>query len=95
MSLTRNRSLVARLWVVLLVNGAVLSSWAPRIPAVKHLLGLSDSELGLALFGVAATQGGATWGSPSPAAPAGAVPTGIAGVSECAEATRASGRRAA
>jgi hypothetical protein len=95
MSLARNRSLVARLWVVFLVNGAVLSSWAPRIPEVKHLLGLSDSELGLASFGVAATQGGATWGSPSPAAPAGAVPTEIAGVSECAEATRASGRRAA
>jgi MFS family permease len=36
------------------VNGAVLSSWAPRIPEVKRLLDLSDSELGLALFGVAA-----------------------------------------
>lgn len=54
MSLTRHRSFVARLWVVFLVNGAVLSSWAPRIPEVKHLLGLSDSELGIALFGVAA-----------------------------------------
>lgn len=54
MSSTRHRSFVARLWVVFLVNGAVLSSWAPRIPEVKHLLGLSDSELGIALFGVAA-----------------------------------------
>ncbi|MDR7385586.1 MFS transporter [Promicromonospora iranensis] len=54
MSFTRNRSFAARLWVVFFVNGAVLSSWAPRIPEVKHLLGLSDSELGIALFGVAA-----------------------------------------
>lgn len=54
MYLTRNRSFVARLWVVFFVNGAVLSSWAPRIPEVKHSLGLSDSELGIALFGVAA-----------------------------------------
>jgi MFS family permease len=54
LSLPRNRSLVARLWAVFFVNGAVLSSWAPRIPEVKHLLDLSDSELGMALFGVAA-----------------------------------------
>ena len=54
MYLTRNRSFVSRLWVIFLVNGAVLSSWAPRIPEVKHLLDLSDSELGIALFGVAA-----------------------------------------
>ena len=54
MYLTRNRSFVARLWVVFFVNGAVLSSWAPRIPEVKRLLDLSDSELGIALFGVAA-----------------------------------------
>lgn len=54
MYLTRNRSFVACLWVAFFVNGAVLSSWAPRIPEVKYLLGLSDSELGIALFGVAA-----------------------------------------
>ncbi|WP_165362844.1 MFS transporter [Promicromonospora panici] len=52
--MTHNRSFAARLWVVFFVNGAVLSSWAPRIPEVKHLLNLSDSELGIALFGVAA-----------------------------------------
>ncbi|GAA4696895.1 putative arabinose efflux permease, MFS family [Promicromonospora umidemergens] len=51
---TRIRSFAARLWAVFFVNGAVLSSWAPRIPEVKRLLDLSDSELGIALFGVAA-----------------------------------------
>ncbi|MFD2794882.1 MFS transporter [Promicromonospora vindobonensis] len=54
MYLPRNRSFAARLWAVFFVNGAVLSSWAPRIPEVKDLLDLSDSELGVALFGVAA-----------------------------------------
>lgn len=48
------RSFAARLWTVFFVNGAVLSSWAPRIPEVKHLLDLGDSELGIALFGIAA-----------------------------------------
>ncbi|MFD2024377.1 MFS transporter [Promicromonospora aerolata] len=52
--MTRICSFAARLWVVFFVNGAVLSSWAPRIPEVKRLLDLSDSELGTALFGVAA-----------------------------------------
>ncbi|WNV75284.1 MFS transporter [Geodermatophilus sp. DSM 44513] len=51
---TRNRSVAAHLWTVFFVNGAVLSSWAPRIPEVKHFLDLSDSGLGIALFGVAA-----------------------------------------
>ena len=36
-----------------LLNGAVLASWAPRIPAVKADLDLSDPDLGIALFGVA------------------------------------------
>ncbi|WP_089339068.1 hypothetical protein [Blastococcus mobilis] len=40
--------------MIFLVNGAVLSSWAPRIPRVTAGLGLSDTELGVALFGVAA-----------------------------------------
>lgn len=43
-----------RLWTVFFINWTVLSSWAPRIPEVKDLLGLSDSELGIALFGIAA-----------------------------------------
>ncbi|MGC5023862.1 MFS transporter [Tsukamurella sp. DT100] len=42
------------LWLVFFVNGAVLSSWAPRIPEVKDRLALSDAALGAALFGVAA-----------------------------------------
>ncbi|RDB49538.1 hypothetical protein DVB87_02295, partial [Tsukamurella tyrosinosolvens] len=42
------------LWLVFFVNGAVLSSWAPRIPEVKDRLALSDPALGTALFGVAA-----------------------------------------
>lgn len=44
---------VSSLWLVFFVNGAVLSSWAPRIPEVKDRLALSDSEFGLALFGIA------------------------------------------
>lgn len=54
MNLIRSRSVAAPLWIVFFVNGAVLSSWAPRIPEVKRLLDLSDAELGVALFGVAA-----------------------------------------
>ena len=42
------------LWLVFAVNGAVLASWAPRIPAVVESIGLSDRQLGAALFGVAA-----------------------------------------
>ncbi|GAA4874566.1 MFS transporter [Saccharopolyspora cebuensis] len=40
--------------LVFFLNGAVLSSWAPRIPAVKADLALSDLALGVALLGVAA-----------------------------------------
>jgi len=54
MSTTRSRFIVVSLWTVFFVNGAVLSSWAPRIPEVEGLLELSDSQLGIALFGVAA-----------------------------------------
>jgi Major Facilitator Superfamily len=35
-----------------LVNGAVIADWVPRVPAVKHALGLRDGELGLALLGL-------------------------------------------
>lgn len=47
------RPLIA-LWFVFFVNGAVLASWAARIPQVASQLSLSDRELGLALLGVAA-----------------------------------------
>ncbi|MFI9403353.1 MFS transporter [Nocardia sp. NPDC052316] len=46
-------SLIA-LWLIFFLNGAVLSSWAPRIPEVQHELHLTDGVLGGALFGVAA-----------------------------------------
>lgn len=45
---------VTALWLVFFINGAVLSSWAPRIPDVAARLALSDAGLGAALFGVAA-----------------------------------------
>lgn len=47
------RSARVALSVVFFVNGAVLSSWAPRIPAVKDSLGLDEPQLGIALFGIA------------------------------------------
>ncbi|MBP2367783.1 MFS transporter [Pseudonocardia parietis] len=49
-----SRSSCIALGAVFLLNGAVLSSWAPRIPAVKNDLGLSEPQLGIALFGIAA-----------------------------------------
>lgn len=44
---------LAGLWLIFFINGAVLSSWAPRIPLVKARLGLLDSEFGIALLGIA------------------------------------------
>lgn len=41
-------------WLVFFVSGAVLSSWAPRIPDVAAALRIGDAHLGLALLGVAA-----------------------------------------
>ncbi len=38
---------------IFLVNGAVLASWLPHIPAVKARLHASDAGLGLALLGMA------------------------------------------
>src|SRR3954452_9747131 len=35
--------------VIFLLNGALIGSWAGRIPAVKEHLGLGDAELGVAL----------------------------------------------
>ena len=46
-------SVLAGLWLIFFINGAVLSSWAPRIPLVKERLGLLDSEFGIALLGIA------------------------------------------
>ncbi|MGF0310446.1 MFS transporter [Rhodococcus sp. IEGM1428] len=42
------------MWVIFFVNGAVLASWAPRIPQVISALHLSDGQIGWALLGVAA-----------------------------------------
>lgn len=44
---------VVGMWLIFFLNGAVLASWAPRIPDVKGELGLSDGALGIALAGVA------------------------------------------
>lgn len=52
-SVRPRRSTVA-LWIVFFVNGAVLASWAPRIPQVKSELALTDGQMGWALLGVAA-----------------------------------------
>ncbi len=35
-------------------HAVVFGTWASRVPAVKHALGLSDAQLGLAFFGMAA-----------------------------------------
>src|SRR4051794_36513380 len=35
--------------VIFLLNGALIGSWAARLPAVKEPLGLGDAQLGLAL----------------------------------------------
>jgi MFS family permease len=37
-----------------LAHSLITASWASRIPAIKHSLDLSDGQLGLALFGMAA-----------------------------------------
>lgn len=50
---SHRRSTIA-LWIVFFVNGAVLASWAPRIPLVAGRLDLTDAQIGWALFGVAA-----------------------------------------
>ena len=46
---------------VFFVNGAVLASWVPHIPAVQMKLGLNSAVLGFALLGMAA---GALMGIP-------------------------------
>ncbi|MDI9893336.1 MFS transporter [Rhodococcus sp. IEGM 1381] len=56
------RSTIA-LWIVFFVNGAVLASWAPRIPQVKSELVLTDGQLGWALLGIAAGSVPALFGT--------------------------------
>ena len=50
---TRPRSARAAVLTMFFVNGAVLATWVPLIPAVQQKLGLSPSALGIALLGVA------------------------------------------
>lgn len=40
--------------VAFLGHAVIFGTWASRVPAVKHALGLSDAQLGLAFFGMAA-----------------------------------------
>jgi MFS family permease len=46
----RRRAAVTAAFVL---NGAGIGSWAARVPAVQGRLGLSNAQLGLALFGIA------------------------------------------
>ena len=36
------------------LHATLVGTWAGRVPAVKHAVGLSDTALGAALFGMAA-----------------------------------------
>src|ERR1700757_2685928 len=47
----RSRFAVSTLFFI---NGAVLASWVPHIPAVKQRLGIGDASLGLVLLAMAA-----------------------------------------
>jgi MFS family permease len=40
--------------VAFVLHAAVFATWAPRVPAIKHALGLTDGQLGIALFGMTA-----------------------------------------
>jgi predicted MFS family arabinose efflux permease len=51
-SSTRLRRARVAVSAAFLVNGAVIADWVPRVPAVKHALGLRDGPLGLALLGM-------------------------------------------
>jgi MFS family permease len=48
--------------LIFFLVGWVYAAWATRIPAIKHDLGLSDGELGLAVLGL---EGGAIVGLPT------------------------------
>lgn len=54
MSVSSSRRPVLSLWVIFFLNGAVLASWTPRIPDVAQSLSLSDTDVGVAILGVAA-----------------------------------------
>jgi predicted MFS family arabinose efflux permease len=46
-----------------MLHATLVGTWAGRVPAIKHALGLSDTALGAALFGMAAgTLLGSWWG---------------------------------
>src|SRR5256885_13400776 len=68
------------------LHAALVGTWAGRVPAIKHALGLSDTALGAALFGMAAgTLVGSWWGGRlarrwQPATGGGARLPGVAGV---------------
>ena len=47
----RSRSAVS---TIFFINGVVLASWGPHIPAVKAVHGLSDGQLGMVAAGFAA-----------------------------------------
>ena len=51
--LTHHRSARVAVLTMFFVNGAVLGTWLPLIPAVQQKLGLNVSQLGIALLGVA------------------------------------------
>jgi MFS family permease len=55
-SVTASCTLCARLAIssIFFINGLVIASWLPHIPEVKERLALGDSELGMALFSMAA-----------------------------------------
>ena len=46
-------SLRAAVSAAFLIHSTVSGTWAPRLPAIKESLGLSDGELGTALVGLA------------------------------------------
>ena len=45
-----------------LIHSTVSGTWAPRLPAIKESLGLSDGELGTALVGLASGFSGDSLG---------------------------------
>ncbi len=51
------RAIVRSRWsvsVIFFINGVILASWVPHIPAVKQHLGIGDGQLGLMLLSMAA-----------------------------------------
>jgi MFS family permease len=60
-----------------LIHSTVSGTWAPRLPAIKESLGLSDGELGTALVGLAI---GLVAGTRLAGAPIDRLVMGVAGV---------------